>query len=331
MDFSSSSGLPHSHILVILDRADRPTTADDIDAMVSAELPDPEQSDQARRLHQVVLNCMTHAQCGAANPAAACMRDGQCSKHFPKQFAEQTEWRDDSPYPVYRRRAPEAGGQQVEHRGRLVNNQWVVPFSPLLSLRYLCHVNVEICCSVESVKYLFKYIYKGHDRQMVRTDRQGAAEADRDEIAEFQDLRSIGASEACWRLFQFDMSSRSPAVQALQVHLENHQPVYFEDGQERQAADAEPRKTPLTEWLRYNRESAAADPDCLQFRYPDFPRHCSWVQKHRRWTKRRNHQTAPTIGRVVSVSPRQTFSTCGCSFTMSPERPALPSCEPSAA
>ena len=305
MDVSSFSGLPHSHILVILDRADRPTTAEDIDAMVSAELPDPEQSDQARRLHQVVLNTMTHTQCGAANPAAACMRDGKCSKHFPKQFAEQTEWRDDSPYPVYRRRAPEAGGQQVEHRGRLVNNQWVVPYSPLLSLRYLCHVNVEICCSVESVKYLFKYIYKGHDRQMVRTDRQGAAEADRDEIAEFQDLRSIGASEACWRLFQFDMSSRSPAVQALQDHLENHQPVYFEDGQERQAADAEPRKTPLTEWLRYNRESAAADPDCLQFRYPDFPRHCSWVQKHRRWTKRRNHQTAPTIGRVVSVSPRQ--------------------------
>ena len=56
---------------------------------------------------------------------------------------------------------------------------------------------VPCCCSVESVKYLFKYIYKGHDRQMVRTDRQGAAEADRDEIAEFQDLRSIGASEAC--------------------------------------------------------------------------------------------------------------------------------------
>ena len=136
------------------------------------------------------------------------MRDGKCSKHFPKSFAERTEWRDDSPYPVYRRQAPEAGGQQVEHRGRLVNNQWVVPFSSLLSLRYLFHINVEICCSVESVKYLFKYIYKGHDRQMVRTGR--AREADADEIAEYQDLRSIGAREACWRLFQYDMGSRLP-------------------------------------------------------------------------------------------------------------------------
>jgi hypothetical protein len=24
--------------------------------------------------------------------------------------------------------------------------------------------NVEICCSIKSVKYLFKYIYKWHDR-----------------------------------------------------------------------------------------------------------------------------------------------------------------------
>ena len=125
------------------------------------------------------------------------------------------------------------------------------------------------------------------------------------EIKEFQDLQSIGASEACWRLFQFEMSSRSPAVEPLQIHLENHQLVYFQDGQERQAADAEPKDTALTGWKRYNRESAAADPDCLQYRYPDFPRHCRWDKGRRRWVKRQNHQSAPTIGRVVSVSPRQ--------------------------
>ena len=303
--YISFPGLPHSHILLILERDDRPTTADDIDTIVSAELPDPDQSEQARRLHDIVLNCMTHTQCGAANPAAACMRDGRCSKHFPKEFADQTEWRDDSPYPVYRRRAPDAGGQQVEHRGRLVDNRWIVPYSPLLSLRYCCHVNVEICCSVESVKYLFKYIYKGHDRQMVRTDGQQAAAAERDEIGDYQDLRSIGASEACWRLFQFDMSSRSPAVEPLQVHLENHQVVLFEEGQEHQAAAAEPKDTPLTAWMRYNRECAATDPDCLALLYPDFPRHCRWDKGRRRWVRRQNYQAAPTIGRVVSVSPRQ--------------------------
>ena len=272
---------------------------------MSAELPDPEQSEQSRRLHDIVLNCMTHNQCGAANPAAACMVDGRCSKGFPKAYAQDTEWRDDGPYPVYRRRAPDAGGQQVEHRGRLVDNRWVVPYSPLLSLRYSCHINTEICCSVESVKYLFKYIYKGHDRQMVRTDRQQAAAGERDEIAEYRDLRSIGASESCWRLFQFEVSSRSPAVQPLQVHLEGHQPVFFAEGQERQAADAEPRDTALTAWLRYNAERAATDPDCLHLCYPDFPRHYRWEKGRRLWVRRQNYQAAPTIGRVVNVSPRQ--------------------------
>jgi hypothetical protein len=33
-------------------------------------------------------------------------------------------------------------------------------------MRYNCHINVEICCSIKSVKYLYKYIYiyKGYDR-----------------------------------------------------------------------------------------------------------------------------------------------------------------------
>ena len=271
--------------------------------MVSAELPDPQESEQSRRLHELVLVSMTHNRCGAANPAAACMQDGQCTKHFPKAFAAETQWREDRPYPVYRRRAPDAGGQQVEHRGRLVDNRWVVPYSPLLSLRYACHINVEICCSVESVKYLFKYVYKGHDRQMVRTDRQEAAAAD--EVGDYQDLRSIGASEACWRLFAFKMSDRCPAVEALQVHLEHHQLVFFAEGQEQQAADAEPRDTQLTAWMRYNRESAAADPDCLRLRYSEFPRHCSWNKQRRRWNRRQNRQAAPTIGRVANVSPQQ--------------------------
>ncbi|KAF0292120.1 hypothetical protein FJT64_009815 [Amphibalanus amphitrite] len=66
------------------------------------------------------------------------------------------------------------------------------------------------------------------------------------------------------------MSQRQPNVVALQVHLEDHQLVYFEPGQERQAAQAA-RRTHLTAWLEYNRESAAADPDCRRLLYPDFP------------------------------------------------------------
>ena len=171
---------------------------------------------------------MIHNECGEARPTAPCMLDGRCSKRFPKPLAAVTDWREDRVYPEYRRRGPDDGGQVVEHRGRQLNNQWVVPYNPLLSLRYHCHINVEVCSSVDGVKYIFMYVYKGGDRQMVRADH--LIDAGQDEVAAFQDLRSIGASEACWRLFGFEMSDRSPAVVALQVHLEHQQLIYFQPG-----------------------------------------------------------------------------------------------------
>jgi hypothetical protein len=33
-------------------------------------------------------------------------------------------------------------------------------------MRYQCHINVEVCSSITAVKYLYKYVYKGHDRAL---------------------------------------------------------------------------------------------------------------------------------------------------------------------
>ena len=137
---------------------------------------------------------------------------------------------------------------------------------------------------------------------MVRADH--LIDAGQDEVAAFQDLRSIGASEACWRLFGFEMSDRSPAVVALQVHLEHQQLIYFQPGEERQAVAGEPRRTQLTAWLVYNRESAGDDPECLTILYADFPHKYRWVPGTKRWLRRSNVLAAPTIGRVVSLTPR---------------------------
>ncbi|KAF0303246.1 hypothetical protein FJT64_024766 [Amphibalanus amphitrite] len=187
---SFTGGLPHSHILLIVRQEDRPRTADDVDAVISAELPDPTQSDQARRLHAIVVRSMVHRPCNTMRPAPACIINGRCDKGFPKPYAAVTEWRDDCPY-----------------------------------------------------------IYKGPDRQMVRADALVGLD---DEIAAYQDLRSIGASEACWRLFEEPISRQQPTVVTLQVHLPNQQLVYFEPGGEQQAIEAA-RRTQLTAWLEYTR------------------------------------------------------------------------------
>jgi len=46
------------------------------------------------------------------------------------------------------------------------DNRWVIPYNPYLTMRYQCHINVEVCRSITVVKYLYKYVYKGHDRAL---------------------------------------------------------------------------------------------------------------------------------------------------------------------
>ena len=64
---------------------------------------------------------------------------------------------------MYRRRA----GLLIQHKGKTLSNKDVVPFNIYLLLKFECHINVEVCCSMNSIKYLFKYFYKGKDRAML--------------------------------------------------------------------------------------------------------------------------------------------------------------------
>ena len=77
-----------------------------------------------------------------------------------------------------------------------------------------------------------------------------------DEITHFQDLRSIGASEACWRLYEEPISRQQPTVITLQVHLPNQQLVLSEPGGEQQAIEAA-RRTQPTARLEYTTDDSA--------------------------------------------------------------------------
>ena len=113
-------GLPHAHILLILAAQDRKFTQDLVDSIVVAELPpkpeetnDEAEKEQRDRLQKIVLSNMIHGPCGKAKPDSPCMENGRCTKNFPKDFQKQTVVDKDNNYPIYRRRSPEDGGQQV--------------------------------------------------------------------------------------------------------------------------------------------------------------------------------------------------------------------------
>ena len=204
---------------------------DFVDSAVCAELPpDPEgartESERIQRLRlQTIISLnMIHGPCGKANPRSPCMENGKCTKKFPKEFQKRTIVDPDNNYATYRRRAPKDGGQElVNARSEtIIDNRWVVPYNPLLSLRYNCHINVEFCTSPKAAKYLYKYVTKGYDRATIATVLDGQANDEhRDEIKEYEDLRSIGSSEATWHLMAFPIADRYPPVYPLRVHLEN--------------------------------------------------------------------------------------------------------------
>ena len=116
-------------------------------------------------------------------------------------------------YACYRRESPEQGGNEAYHNRRELDNRWVLPYSPYLLLRYNCHINLEICVSAKATKHLYKYVHKGGDRAMMRVD-DGQPQA-RNEVKKFENLRSFSGAEACWRIFEFDMSDRYPSVKRL--------------------------------------------------------------------------------------------------------------------
>jgi hypothetical protein len=246
-------GLPHAHILVVL--SNKIDTEAKIDQYVSAEIPSP-SADQ--RLHDIVMKQMTHGPCGDANPTSPCMENGICTKDFPKMCVEETSMHRDG-YPLYKRR----GGASYIVRGHSVSNAHVVPHNRYLLKRYNCHINVEVCTSIRSVKYIYKYIYKGYDCAEIQI-------TDNNEIDQHINSRYVSAPEAMWRLQENKMHNKSHNVVKLSVHLPREQMIVFEEGNEEEAITlSDVRCTHLLAWFTLNE----VDIEARRYFYNEIPLH----------------------------------------------------------
>ncbi|XP_061344069.1 uncharacterized protein LOC133290038 [Gastrolobium bilobum] len=169
-------GLPHAHILLFLNPSSKAESALDIDKLISAEIPDKETNPT---LFMAVTSYMIHGPCGPENYKSPCMKDGRCSKKFPKNFCSRTLIDDDG-FPHYKRRND---GRVVNKNGVELDNRYVVPYNAHLLLKYQAHINVEYTCQRSAIKYLFKYIHKGNDRVTAAINHSD------DEIKMFYDCR----------------------------------------------------------------------------------------------------------------------------------------------
>ncbi|XP_072054150.1 uncharacterized protein [Arachis hypogaea] len=185
-------GLPHAHILLFLHKDDKFPTAEDIDKIISAEIPDkkidPEYFD-------AVEKHMMHGPCGVARKDSPCMENSKCIRHFPKKFVENTTIDDDG-YPVYRRRED---GKTINKSGVDLDNRYVV-------------------MTVVTASF-----YKS------AADKENMD--DYDEVSMYYDCRYISPCEAAWRIFGYNIHYRDPSVVRLGFHLPDEQNLIFKDNE----------------------------------------------------------------------------------------------------
>ncbi len=94
----------------------------------------------------------------------------------------------------------------IVRNGIQLDDSYIVPYNPELSVEFNAHINVEVVAGIAVVKYLYKYVYKGHDRA------EGTINVN-DEIQQYLDSRYVSSSEACWRILGFKMHNQYPTVE----------------------------------------------------------------------------------------------------------------------
>ncbi|XP_061372128.1 uncharacterized protein LOC133314638 [Gastrolobium bilobum] len=286
-------GLPHAHILLFLHSSNKPESALDIDKLISAEIPD---KDCDPSLFAAVTSYMMHGPCGPNNYKSPCMKEGKCSKKFPKKFSSRTIIDDDG-FPHYKRRN---NGRFVIRNGVELDNRSVVPYNANLLLKYQAHINVEYTCQSSAIKYLFKYIHKGNDRvtaAIKHSDPTLDASRKNDEIQMFYDCRYVSACEAAWRIFGFDIHFRYPPIQRLSFHLPNAKNVVFRDNASISDAKtrAESRRSIFEAWMEANKKY----PEGRHLTYAEYPTHFVYKEDTQEWHPRKK---GFSIGRINRFS-----------------------------
>jgi hypothetical protein len=271
-------GMPHAHMLIILKT--KILSPRHIDEIVWAEIPCPQKYPELR---EIVERCMIHDPCDD-NPSAGCRikGNGSCFRKFPKSLNSTTTVNGQG-WPQYRRR----NHFQILRDNKIITDEWVVPYNPMLLEMFNCHINVEIAAHKRCFKYVYKYCFKSPDHATVQVD----------EISAYITGRLLSANEAVWRFLGLRLHNEHPAVMRLDIHLPGHQQVIFDptDDVDHIIDEASSATSTLLEWFELNKRDVFA----RSLLYVQIPEYYIW--KNGIWI-RRTYTAAIAVGRVYGVS-----------------------------
>ncbi|KAL3091075.1 hypothetical protein niasHS_005038 [Heterodera schachtii] len=289
-------GMPHIHILLILEEQGRLTTPEMVDQFVCARIPplppmedlSPE-ANQQRRLWHYVTTMMLH-DCNAACIELNGQGRPSCRKHFPKPYSELTEL-SEVRYTNYVR-LPADMVDGTFHAGASTIHPTAVP-----------NHEGHLLPADDPERFEKAFVKVVQPRRADGTANEQIY--DYDEISATFKVRYMTSMEAYLRLHSYKIVSLSHQIYQLSIHDELGQTIVVEEGHEEQGRKNIEAHTRLTAFFAL----CTTDPNASELTYSRVPYFYFWNQKKRYWQKRTRPlyegERARMFVRVYTVSPKR--------------------------
>ena len=157
---------------------------------------------------------MTHGRDHLTRETSRCRKGTKCIYGFPHPITSLSSIDDDG---------------RVHYIRKTEEDHWIAPHIPELIDELDCHIFVDVVFTVAVFMYLYKYLYKGPDRtqfQLNHTEHDHV-----DELKDYVEGRYLSAHEAAWRILGFHITSKTPSVACLPLHLPDTNIPRFTGGQ----------------------------------------------------------------------------------------------------
>ncbi|XP_058723889.1 uncharacterized protein LOC131595540 [Vicia villosa] len=244
-------GLPHAHILLFMHLQSKYPTPEDINNIISAEIPSKEDEVELYNLPQTAVN-----------------QDG---------------------YRVYRRR--DTGNivtiknVVLDNRFVVPHNPYLLKkFQAHINMEW-CNQGTSVKYLFKYINKGYDRITAAvvGDNDSLLTAKNG------DEIKQYLDCRYVSPSEACWRIFSFPIHGRSPVVERLYFHLEGDNSVYYTDYELIDEVLEKPsvKESLFTAWMEANKTY----PEARNLTYSNFLSKFVYDKRYQRWRPRKRGHT----------------------------------------
>ena len=252
-------------------------------------------------LQRIVESQLTHDSCDVWNSSASCMKDNSkdservCEKKFSKLYQIEIMIQLDD-YSLYKRcQNDRIWMKHVNDRNVHLNNAWVMLYNSYLTRKYSAHINVEICESIQIIKYIHKYMYKEEDWTIMKLKNN------LNEITRHLNDRYIFLNQTAWNLFEFCSHIENSFITRLIVHLSDEQSMYFSENVTVKQIQIilNEIETTLTAWFWYNQQHSNE----RALLYQEFSTHYIYQLKReqRRWTSRQRDTTIDCMYHFISM------------------------------